>query len=344
MVDPLAEVVSLLQPGAPFSKLVSGAGRWRVRRAEAGRPFYCAVLMGRSRIAVDGREPVLLEKGDFVLIPAAFDFTTTSVEPPRGRHETPRIVLPDGEIRNGVHHGPPDVRMMVGYCTFASPDASLLVSLLPQFVHVRGEPRLTSLVELLRDELRERRPAREVILARLMEVLLIEALRSTAGLAASPGLLRGLSDERLAVALRRMHERPTHAWTVARLAKEAALSRSAFFERFHRAVGVAPMEYLLGWRMALAKDLLRRKEEVTVAEVAEQVGYSSASTFSVAFTRHVGLPPTHWARARRQAEDTGGGPSAPQAAGQPGPGRAPRRGGGRAPRGRTRVVELSRHG
>ncbi len=59
------------------------------------------------------------------------------------------------------------------------------------------------------------------------------------------------------------------------------------------------LEYLLGWRMALAKNLLRRKE-VTVAEVAEQVGYSSASTFSVAFTRHVGLPPTHYAR--EQAE------------------------------------------
>ncbi|NOK38142.1 AraC family transcriptional regulator [Corallococcus exercitus] len=296
MVDPLAEVVTLLQPGAPFSKFVSAAGKWRVRRAEAGRPFYCAVLMGRSRLAIDGREPVILEKGDFVLIPAAFDFTTSSIEPPKGRHETPRMVLPDGEIRNGDFQGPPDVRMMVGYCAFASPDASLLVSLLPQFVHIRGEQRLSTLVELVREESRERRPAREVMLARLMEVLLLEALRSTARTEASPGLLRGLADERLAVAIRRMHEHPTRAWTVAQLAKEAALSRSAFFERFSRAVGVTPMEYLLGWRMAKAKDLLRRKKEITVAEVAEQVGYSSASTFSVAFTRHVGLPPTHYAR------------------------------------------------
>ncbi|QRK07306.1 AraC family transcriptional regulator [Archangium violaceum] len=299
MVDPLAEVVTLLQPGAPYSKLVSGAGRWSVRRAETGRPFYCAVLEGASRLAVDGREPVILEKGDFVLIPSAFDFTASSLEPPRGRRDTAHVVLPDGEVRHGDSSGPPDVRMLVGYCVFASPDASLLVSLLPRFVHVRGERRLSTLVELVREESRERRPARDVILARLLEVLLIEALRSMAGTAASPGLLRGLADERIAVALRRMHESPTQAWTVAQLAKEAALSRSAFFERFSRAVGVTPMEYLLGWRMALAKDLLRRKE-VTVAEVAEQVGYSSASTFSVAFTRHVGLPPTHYAR--EQAE------------------------------------------
>ena len=130
---------------------------------------------------------------------------------------------------------------------------------------------------------------------RLLEVLLIEALRSTAGTSASPGLLRGLADGRLAAAIRRMHESPTEPWTVAQLAKEAALSRSTFFERFNRAVGVAPMEYLLAWRMALAKNLLRRREG-GIAEVAERVGYSSASTFSVAFTRHVGVPPTRYAR------------------------------------------------
>ncbi|NPD28488.1 AraC family transcriptional regulator [Corallococcus exiguus] len=296
MVDPLAEVVTLLQPGAPFSKRVSGAGLWRVRRSDPGRTFYCAVLEGLCRLAVTGSAPVTLQKGDFVLVPSALEFTVSSVEPPKGKRDPAHVMLPDGEIRHGDPSAAPDVRMLVGHCVFASPDAHLLVSLLPRFVHVRGERRLSTLVELVREESREQRPARDVILSRLLEVLLIEALRSSAGTAASPGLLRGLADERLSVAIRRMHERPTQAWTVAQLAKEAALSRSSFFERFNRAMGVAPMEYLLGWRMALAKDLLRRKQEVTVAEVAEQVGYSSASTFSVAFTRHVGLPPTHYAR------------------------------------------------
>ncbi len=241
MNDPLAEVVTLLQPQAPFSKLSSGSGRWSVRRAEAGRPFYCAILDGACRLAVDGREPMILEKGDFVLIPSAFNFTASSLEPPKGKRDTAYVVLPDGEVRHGNPSGPPDIRMLVGYCVFGSPDASLLVSLLPQLVYVRGERRLSTLVELVREESRERRPAREVILARLLEVLLIEALRSTGDSAGSPGLLRGLADERLAVAIRRMHESPTKAWTVAQLAKEAALSRSAFFERFGRAVGVAPI-------------------------------------------------------------------------------------------------------
>ena len=297
MVDPLAEVVTLLQPGAPFSKLVSARGPWRVRRSEAGEVFYCLILDGVCRLAAAGHEPIALQKGDFALVPSAFDFTASSLEPPA--EDTPPVARPGGEFRLGVQRGQPDVRMLIGHCTFGSPDATLLVSLLPRLVHLRDQRRLGTLVELLREESRERRPARDVILSRLLEVLLIEALRSTAGTGASLGLLGGLADERVAAAIRRMHERPTKPWTVAQLAKEAALSRSTFFERFSGAVGVTPMEYLLGWRMALAKDLLRRRS-MTVREVAEHVGYSSASTFSVAFTRHVGLPPKHYAR--RQAE------------------------------------------
>jgi AraC-like DNA-binding protein len=301
MTDPLAEVVTLLQPGTPFSKIVSGAGPWGVRRLEAGRPFYGVILDGSCRLAIDGQEPITLKQGDFVLIPSAYGFAMSSLAPvtPEAFDIAP-VALPQGEFRLGIQSGLPDVRFLIGYCVFGSPDAALLVSLLPQLVHVRGERRLATLVQLVGEESREQRPARDVILARLLEVLLIEALRSTAGTAASSGLVRGLADERLAVAIRRMHESPARAWTIAQLAQEAALSRSAFFERFNRAVGVAPIEYLLAWRMAMAKNLLWRKE-AGVAEVAERVGYSSASAFSVAFTRYVGLPPSRYARGEVEA-------------------------------------------
>ena len=296
MVDPLAEVVTLLQPRARFSKLVHGAGPWRVIRSDAGQPFYCVVLEGGCRVAMDGRELIELESGDFALIPSTYGVALSSLDAPPPDVQTPDpIALGNNEFRIGAPEGPIDVRMLVGHCSFGSPDASLLVSLLPQLVHVRGEQRLATLVQLVREESREQRPAREVVLARLLEVLLIEALRSTAGTNASPGLVRGLGDSRLAAAIRGLHGRPAHAWTIAALAKEAALSRSTFFERFNRLVGVAPMQYLLAWRMALAKDLLRR-DECRIAEVAERVGYSSASTFSVAFTRHVGQPPMQYAR------------------------------------------------
>ena len=153
-----------------------------------------------------------------MLIPAAHDYTVSSVEPLPLGHYTEPVVLAGGEIRLGAPEGSPDVLMLVGHCAFGSPDAALLVSLLPQLVHVRDEARLATLVGLVGDETRGSRPARDLVLARLLEVLLIEALRSTTRPAASPGLLRGLADPRLAAAIHQMHERPGHNWTVAELA------------------------------------------------------------------------------------------------------------------------------
>lgn len=300
MVDPLADVIALLRPRAVFSKVISGAGAWGVRYSAFGQPSFCTLLEGRCLLAVQGQEPITLEAGDFVLMPATPGFTLSGFEP----------VVPvaidalqaagvEGDLRHGRPDGPPDVRMLGGYFAFGSPDAALLVSLLPALLHVRGIERLSVLVRLVREESTGQRAGRELVLGRLVEVLLIEALRSTTGEGAPPGLLRGLADARLAAAMRLLHGEPARAWTVDELARQAALSRSAFFDRFSRAVGLRPMEYLLAWRMALAKDLLRR-EGMALAEVAERVGYSSASSFSTAFSRHVGQAPGQYQNSTRQ--------------------------------------------
>jgi AraC-like DNA-binding protein len=300
MVDPLSEVVSLLQPGAAFSKVVTGAGRWRVRQPFAGHPFFCAVLDGSCCVEFDGQAPMTIKEGDFVLMPENPGFTMSSFKQAKQKKSLDGMAppAPVGERRFGRQEGPADVRLLGGYFVFGSPDAALLVSLLPHLIHVRGEERLATMMKLVGDESREQRPARDVVMARLLEILLIEALRFSNSTAASTGLLRGLADPRLAVAIRQMHGAPARPWTVVQLAKEAALSRSAFFERFSQTVGVPPMEYLLQWRMALAKNLLRRGEGKMV-EVAERVGYSSASTFSTAFTRQVGQAPRQYALAMR---------------------------------------------
>ncbi|WP_336777567.1 AraC family transcriptional regulator [Pantoea sp. USHLN256] len=295
MIDPLAEMVSLLQPQAAFSKRARANGSWRVHRSETGQPFYCLVLAGRSQLKMKGHAPINLEQGDFVLIPAAWEFCMTSAEPPADdAPETVPQMLAPGEFWIGDQQQPADVETLIGYCQFGAPDAGLIVSLLPQFIQVRGESRLTTLVQLVMDECRAQRPARHVVLERLLELLLIEALRSMPICNTCPGVMGGLADERLAAAIRAIHANPAHSWTVAELAKAAALSRSAFFVRFRAAVGVAPMVYLLTWRMALAKNLLRGKN-MAVAEVAERVGYRSASAFSVAFSRYVGQPPAWFA-------------------------------------------------
>jgi len=302
--DPLSEVIALLQPRAVFSRQISGAGRWGVRYSAFGEPSFCAVLEGRCRLTVDGHRPLTLEAGDFVLLPATPGFTMSGFEPVKLEPLDPRVTSRvSGEVRHGTRGGRPDVRLLGGWFVFGSPDATLLVSLLPSIVHVRGVERLSLLVRLVGDEASERRPARDLVLTRLVEVLLIEALRLAPGEDAPPGLLRGLADARIAPAIRQMHGQLTRSWTVAALARTAGLSRSAFFERFMRTVGLPPMEYMLAWRMAVAKDLLRR-QDVAVGEVAERVGYGAASTFSAAFSRHVGQSPSRYAASVRTSART----------------------------------------
>lgn len=297
MLDPLSDLIALLRPSTVFSKGISGAGRWAVRYAAFGHPSFCAILDGACRLDVDGQPPLTLEAGDFLLLPATPGFTMSGFEPAEPVALDPHATIGvTGEVRHGLQDGPPDVRMLGGHFLFASPDAGLLVSQLPALIHLRGAERLAALVRMIRAETGEERPGRDLVLARLVEVLLVEALRAVAGDEAPPGLLRGLGDPRLAGAIRHIHNEPARPWTVAMLAKEAALSRSAFFDRFARIVGMSPMEYVQGWRMSLAKDMLRRRTG-KLDEIAERIGYGSASAFSTAFTRQVGLPPKRYALA-----------------------------------------------
>lgn len=298
MIDPLSEVIALLRPRTVLSKIISGAGRWAVRYSDFGQPSFCTVLDGSCRLTVEGQESLTLEAGDFLLLPKTPGFTMSGFMPASAKHIDPKVSpAPTNEVRHGTPDGDPDVRLLGGSFAFDSKDADLLISLLPALVHVRGVQRLSTLVHLVRDEATAERPGRDLVLGRLAEVMLIEALRTIQGEAAPAGLLRGLGDARLAIAIREMHADPAHTWTVEQLAKKAALSRSVFFDRFTRAVGVPPMEYLLCWRMALAKDLLR-EQDISLAEVAERIGYSSASTFSTAFSRCVGQAPGRFARER----------------------------------------------
>ena len=259
-----------------------------------GSPFYCAVVEGSCRFTVAGRAPIRLEAGDFVLVPEVFDFTCTSLLPPAPGAIRQPLTLGPGVVRLGDPAEPADVTLLVGHCDFASQDKALLASLLPEVIHIHGADRLTAMVRMIDDETRSARAAREMVLGHLLEVLLIDALRSSAGTGASPGLIRGLADPQLGAALRQIHTHPGHPHSVAALASAAAMSRSTFYERFRREVGAAPMEYVTRWRMSLAKDMLSRRD-ATIGDVALRVGYGSASAFSVAFSRHVGMPPGSFA-------------------------------------------------
>lgn len=297
MSDPLSEVISLLRPQVSSTKLAHASGVFRVCRDDVDEAFYCMLLSGRVSLEVEGRAPAILSAGTFVLIPAVAPFAMSSLEPapPAGLLSHP-VLGADGITRLGTSDGPAEVQMLVGHCSFGSPDADLLVSLLPDMILVRGEDRLATLAALVRDEAQARRPARDVIVEHLLQVLLIEAFRSMPTCDAPTGLLRGLADARIGAALRAVHATPDYAWTILELANEAGLSRSAFFTRFRRIVGTAPMGYLLNWRMTLAKHMLRAGS-YGIGEVSNKIGYGSASAFSTAFARHVGTAPARYAKA-----------------------------------------------
>jgi len=295
MIDPLSEVVRLLQPRGVFANPISGKGNWAIRYGEYGEPSFCIMLEGSCMLAVDGHEPITISAGDFVLLPATPPFTISSFGPSLVTHLDPKAMAEGVEERRyGDQEGTPEMRSLGGAFLFDNADPQLLVSLLPGVVHVRDSTRLAQLVHMMGEEYRSQQPGSAFMLANLIGMMLVEAMRSTTTGSAPPGLLRGLGDERLAPALKKMHAQVDHPWTVGDLATAAALSRSVFFERFTRTVGMAPMAYLLYWRTEIAKDLLRR-EKLSVAAVAERVGYGSTSTFSVAFSRQVGTSPSSYA-------------------------------------------------
>jgi AraC-like DNA-binding protein len=300
--DPLADIITLLQPRAVVSKAISGAGAWAVRYSAFGQPGFCVILEGGCRLSVEGQPPVDLLTGDFVLLPATPAFTMSSFEKALPQHIDPRAAAGrSDEVRHGRQDGPPDVRLLGGHFSLSSANARLAVSLLPAMIHIRDNPRLALLIRLVCEEANQPARASQLVLARLVEVLLVEALRAGEDYSSRPGLMRGLADQRVSEALKAIHAAPERTWTIHECARTAGMSRSAFFERFARLVGMSPMEYVLSWRMALAKELLRAKT-AKLDEVARRVGYGSGSTFSIAFSRHVGMAPGRYARNHRWSE------------------------------------------
>lgn len=287
--DPLASVVTLLKPAVSISKLVEAGGQWQVQRQDMRSPFYCAVVEGGCLLEVSGRTPVTLTAGDFVLIPNLHSFTMRKDGFPKLGQSRPLEVGP-GRVRLGPADAPVEMRALVGHCRFETPANALLVSLLPDMIHLSGHNRLMALVPVIHEETRAKRPGRELILERLLEVLLIEALRSGPAAEMPPGLLRGLADPQLAAALQRIHGDASFDMSVTRLAKTSGMSRSGFFEKFRKEIGRSPKEYITSWRMAIAKTLLR-EGRFTSAEIALKVGYGSASAFGLAFMRYEGLSP-----------------------------------------------------
>ncbi|MDP3069376.1 MAG: AraC family transcriptional regulator [Opitutaceae bacterium] len=267
------------------------------------------VLHGRVEVRL-GRETVRdAGPGELIVLPRNYRHLLGS-----------DLALPPLDAGALVRKAPDDEFAHIDFGKGADPRQHFVCGFLA--TAMRGHPLLAALPALIIADLRDRpcaewaqtsfryaarehasnRPGSQEVLARLSELLFVEAVRGHIERlpGEATGWLAALRDPPLARALSALHEQPAVAWTTETLAGRAFLSRSAFADRFTRMVGVPPMSYLTRWRMLLAGQRLRESSE-TIAQVAAAVGYESESTFSRAFARELGVAPRAWRRSAAAA-------------------------------------------
>jgi AraC-like DNA-binding protein len=271
--------------------------------------WFHVVTSGTCTVAVGDAEPLTVRTGDLVLVPhgsghRAWGLTTAP---------TPLVFdLPHEEYNENyavLRHGGGGARtdVVCGGVRIDHPAARHLVESLPPLIHIEGArtPRsdwMHATLDLIAEETRAVRPGSEAVVSRLCDILVIQAIRAwmETDPAAQTGWLGALRDEQIGAAIARIHTDPGNDWSVASLAHEVGMSRSAFAARFTDLVGEPAMRYVTRWRMYHALDLLESGDR-TVAAVAAQVNYDSEAAFSRAFTRTMGRSPGAAARAGRRA-------------------------------------------
>ena len=278
---------------------------WSIRIEDEAPLTIIAMVEGHAWVVPDAVEASPLHPGDIAIVRGPAPYTVAD-EPA----STPSVVIlpgqqcitPDGEslaesmnlgVRTWGNSRVGSATMLTGTYTTDGEISQRLLQALPELIILRGDTWRSPLIELLAEEIVKDDPGQEVVLDRLLDLLLIAALRAWFALpeAATPAWYHLHRDPVVGRALRMLHDEPALSWTVAGLAAEVGVSRAALARRFHELVGEPPMTYLTGWRLALAADLLR-EPGATVNAVARRVGYNSPFTFSTAFKRIYGVSPS----------------------------------------------------
>jgi AraC-like DNA-binding protein len=203
-----------------------------------------------------------------------------------------------------IHHGGTGkrTRMICGFLGSGSAKGNPVLSTLPALLKLNIEQNgaaewIRSTFQYAAEEVSAGRPGSETMLAKLSELLFVEAVRRYAEALpdGQTGWLAGLHEPFVARALALLHHDIARRWTVDDLGREVGLSRSALAERFIRLIGMPPMHYLTHWRMQVATQKLRNTS-ASLAQVAETVGYESEAAFSRAFKKAFGAAPAAWRR------------------------------------------------
>jgi AraC-like DNA-binding protein len=298
--DPLGEALHFLRMNGAFYCRSELSAPWGMTMMPMpGYIWFHVVTSGRFWLEAGEGEPTLLQAGDLGLVPHGEGHVLRSepgVAVP-GVLELEREEVSDRyEI---LRHGGGDTptTLICGAVRFDHPAARNLVDILPPLLHVEAasSPELEwmqSTLRLMAAEAKELRPGGEAIITRLGDILVVQAIRSwiETDPASKSGWLGALQDRQIGRAISLIHRDPARDWTVASLADELAMSRSAFAARFTELVDEPAMQYVTRWRMQVAVSALR-EEGATVAELASRLGYRSEAAFARAFKRVIGVPP-----------------------------------------------------
>ena len=305
--DPLGEALHFLRMSGAFYCRSELSAPWGMTLP--GMPEYVwfhVVTTGHALLDAGAAAATPLRRGDLALVPHGRGHRLLS-DPAAA---TPGILDLERELisdryeilRHGGGGAP--TTLICGAVRFGHPAARRVVELLPPVVRVEAadseeSERMQSTLRLMATEARELRPGGETVITRLGDILVIQAIRSWLDGDAAPrtGWLGALQDPHVGRAIALIHREPARAWTVASLAGEVAMSRSAFAARFTELVREPPMEYVTRWRMHVALAALR-EDGAAVAELASRLGYRSEAAFARAFKRVIGVPP---GAARRDA-------------------------------------------
>jgi len=300
-MDPLSDVLTLLQPRTYSTGGLSAGGNWGVRFPAHGMIKCYSVVRGECWIAVDNTaEPMRLQTGSCLLLPRGWPFSLSSdLSQPLTSWEA---LSQRGRYNEILPLTPGDDFLILGSHFQLDGDARFLLDALPPVVLLETEAQRETLrwaVDRLLREVRDPQAGSTLIAQQIAYTMLIEALRLhvAEGIGKHSGWLAALGDVRLRAALSSIHREPGRAWTLAALAHTAGMSRTAFAQLFKQKVGRSPMEYLTHWRMAMAAKRLRDRKE-PISSIASAVGYKSESAFSAAFKRHRGRSPREHVRGK----------------------------------------------
>ena len=294
--DPLGEALHILRMNGAFYARSELTTPWGLTMpAMPGNLWFHVATTGSYQLEVEGGEVRTLAAGDLALVPHGEGHVLRSEPgaPAPGILDLDREVI--SERYEVLHHGGggASATLICGAVRFDHPAARQLVQSLPPIIHVEAAGAwMEGTLRLMAAEASELRPGGEAVITRLGDILVIQAIRSwiETDPAARTGWLGALQDRQIGRALTLVHREPARDWTVATLAGEVAMSRSAFAARFSELVGEPAMAYVARWRMHLALSALR-EEGATVGELADRLGYRSEAAFSRAFKRVVGVAP-----------------------------------------------------